>query len=165
MTPDQSALLSRYLEGPDLLERAIADLTEAELDAPPSAGGWTIRQIVHHVADGDDLWKVGIKAALGNEEGEFAFEWYRALSQDAWAERWGYSRRPVDASLALLRAIRAHVAEIVERVPGAWTRSIGVPTPKGTECISVREVIEMQTQHVEHHIDRIAAIRAELGED
>jgi len=164
MSPEQSALLSRYLDGPELLERAIADLSDAELDAPPSGGGWTIRQIVHHVVDGDDLWKVGIKAALGNEEGEFSLEWYSVLPQDTWADRWGYARRPVDASLALLEATRTHVAELLERVPDAWSRSIAVLTGQGTERVSVRQVIEMQIAHVAHHVERIMAIRAERGE-
>ena len=64
-TGDPETVLTRYREGPALLERTLAGLTAAELDAPPRQGGWTIRQIVHHVADGDDLWKVGLKAALG----------------------------------------------------------------------------------------------------
>ena len=164
MNPEQISLLSRYLQGPDQLEHAVADLSAAELDASPSGGGWTIRQIVHHVADGDDLWKVGIKAALGSEEGEFTLEWYGMLPQETWAERWGYARRPVDTSLALLRAIRAHVAELLERVPGAWDRSIAVRTRQGTERVSVSQVIEMQTRHVTHHVERIAAIRAERGD-
>jgi len=164
MNPEQSSLLSRYLEGPDQLERSIADLSDVQLDASPSDGGWTIRQIVHHVVDGDDLWKVGLKAALGNEEGEFALDWYGMLSQETWADRWGYARRPVDTSLALFRAIRAHIAELLEKVPGAWGRSIDVRTPQGTERVSVSQVIEMQTRHVTHHVEKIAAIRAEHGD-
>lgn len=164
MNPDQSSLLSRYLQGPELLEQAIAGLRDAELDASPSQGGWTIRQIIHHVVDGDDLWKIGIKAALGNEEGEFTFEWYWGLPQDTWADRWAYAQRPVEVSLALLRATRAHIAELLERVPDAWSRSIRVRTRQGTERVSVSKVIEMQTDHVVHHVERIAAIRAERGD-
>ncbi|MGD8869240.1 MAG: DinB family protein [Gemmatimonadales bacterium] len=164
MNPDQSSLLSRYLQGPELLEQAVAGLRDAELDASPSQGGWTIRQIIHHVVDGDDLWKIGIKAALGNEEGEFTFEWYWGLPQDTWADRWAYAQRPVEVSLALLRATRAHIAELLERVPDAWSRSIRVRTRQGTERVSVSKVIEMQTDHVVHHVERIAAIRAERGD-
>jgi uncharacterized damage-inducible protein DinB len=164
MNPDQSSLLSRYLQGPELLEQAVAGLRDAELDASPSQGGWTIRQIIHHVVDGDDLWKIGIKAALGNEEGEFTFEWYWGLPQDTWADRWAYAQRPVEVSLALLRATRAHIAELLERVPDAWSRSIRVRTRQGTERVSVSKVIEMQTNHVVHHVERIAAIRAERGD-
>jgi hypothetical protein len=79
---DQDSVLARYMEGPALLERALAGIQETELDAPPSQGGWTIRQIVHHVVDGDDLWKTCIKVALGNEQAEFSLEWYWAQPQE-----------------------------------------------------------------------------------
>ena len=92
------------MKGPALLERALAGVRDADLDAPSSGGGWTIRQIVHHIADGDDLLKTFIKMALGNERGEFRLDWYWALSQDEWAEHWVYARRSLDVSLALLEA-------------------------------------------------------------
>jgi len=161
---DQRSLLSRYLQGPALLEQAVADLGDGDLDAALSQGGWTIRQIVHHVVDGDDLWKTCIKAALGNEEGEFTLEWYWGLPQDTWADRWGYAHRPLDVSLVLFRAIRAHVAQLLEQVPDGWSRSVSVRTPQGTERVSVQFVIEMQTEHVAHHVERIAAIRAGRGD-
>jgi uncharacterized damage-inducible protein DinB len=156
---EQSSLLSRYLQGPAVLEQAVADLTDVDLDAPPLQGGWTIRQIVHHVVDGDDLWMTCVKAALGNEEGEFTLAWYWTLPQDAWADRWGYAHRSLDVSLALFRATRAHIAQLLEHVPDGWSRSVSVRTPQGTERMSVRAVIAMQVDHVAHHIERIAAMR------
>ena len=57
---NKDSVIARYIEGPKLLERALAGLTEADLDTAPAKGGWSIRQIVHHLADGDDLWKMGI---------------------------------------------------------------------------------------------------------
>jgi uncharacterized damage-inducible protein DinB len=164
LAADQRSVLRRYLEGPELLERALTGLQDVELDAPPSQGGWTIRQVVHHIVDGDDLWKMCIKAALGNEEGEFTLEWYWELPQDTWADRWGYAHRPLDVSLALFKAIRAHIAQLLEQVPDGWSRSVSVRTPQGTERLSVQFVIEMQTEHVAHHVERIAAIRAERGD-
>lgn len=64
-----------------------------ELDLPPLVGGWTIRQIVHHIVDGDDLWKACIKAALGNERGEFSLGWYWSLPQQVRAKRWVCAHR------------------------------------------------------------------------
>ncbi len=49
-TPQNRAdTLRRYQEGPQHLEQVILRLTDADLDAKPSRGGWTIRQIVHHI--------------------------------------------------------------------------------------------------------------------
>ena len=157
---DSHAILTRYSEGPRLLERSIAELDDEQLDAPPVRGGWTIRQIVHHVVDGDDIWKVGIKAALGNEAGEFALDWYRTLPQESWADRWAYAHRPLEVSVELFRAIRRHIVELVGQVPEAWSRTIGVRKPDGTvETVSVGFKIEMQADHVEHHVTRILEIR------
>ena len=160
----QASIVARYAEGPARLEQALAGLQDADLDAPPAQGGWPIRQIVHHIVDGDDLWKVGIKAALGNEQGEFTLAWYWVLPQDTWADRWAYAGRPIDVSLALFTAIRAHVTQLLAHVPGAWNRSVTVRKPDGgTTRLTVGAVVEMQADHLQHHVRRILAIRKERG--
>lgn len=161
---DQESVLNRYIEGPALLERALAGLRGTDLDSPPSQGGWTIRQIVHHIVDGDDLWKTCIKAALGNEQGEFTLEWYWALPQEFWANRWAYAKRSLDVSVALLKANRAHILQLLAQVPDGWCRSVGVRRPNGeTERMPVGAVVEMQADHVVHHVNRILAILREHG--
>jgi len=156
----QASIVARYGEGPAQLEQALTGLQDADLDAPPPQGGWTIRQIVHHLVDGDDLWKLGIKAALGNEQGVFTLEWYWVLPQDTWADRWAYAGRPIDVSLALFAATRAHVTQLLAHVPDAWNRSIAVREPDGgTTRLTVGAIVEMQAHHLEHHVRRILAIR------
>lgn len=156
---DKDDVIARYLAGPKLLEGALAGLTDAELDTAPAKGGWTIRQIVHHIADGDDLWKIGIKQALGNDQSEFSLEWYRALSQDTWAEHWAYAQRPIALSLALLKATRDHVIQLIEFVPDGWHKSVGFREPNGNiEIVPVGFIIEMQADHIVHHIKQIEAI-------
>jgi uncharacterized damage-inducible protein DinB len=152
------------MEGPALLGRALDGLQDADLDTPPSQGGWTIRQIVHHIVDGDDLWKTCIKVALGNEQAEFTLEWYWALAQEVWADRWAYAHRSLDVSLALLKANRSHVLQLLEQVPDGWYRSVGFRKSNGeTERLPVGAVVEMQADHVVHHVNRILAIRRENG--
>ncbi|HPR87722.1 MAG TPA: DinB family protein [bacterium] len=161
---DRTGTLSRYREGPHQLEQVVMPLSEADLDARPAQGGWTIRQIVHHIVDGDDIWKMCIKMAMGNEDGEFALEWYWALPQQTWAERWAYAKRSLDVSLALFRAERAHVVQLLESAPEVWERSVTLRTPKGeVERVPVGFVVQMQADHVAHHIERIHAILAERG--
>ncbi len=88
---NKDAVIARYFDGPKLLERALAGLREADLDTVPSKGGWTIRQIVRHLVDGDDIWKMCIKQAFGNDQSEFSLDWYRVLPQDTWVDRWAYA--------------------------------------------------------------------------
>jgi uncharacterized damage-inducible protein DinB len=159
---DRDRAMLRYREGPALLEQAVAGLQDADLDRRPSAGGWSIRQIVHHIVDGDDIWKGCIKMAIGNEQAEFALAWYWSQTQDTWADRWAYSQRPIGTSLSLLKATREHVLQLLECMPETWDRSVTLRTKQGeTERVPVGFVVEMQANHVIHHVERIRAILRE----
>ena len=161
---DRTSTIARYREGPLRLEQVVKGLADSDLDAVPSGGGWTIRQIVHHIVDGDDIWKIAIKMAMGNEEAEFALGWYGALPQKTWGDRWSYSTRSLDVSLTLIKAIRAHIVQLLESTPEVWNRSVVVRTAKGeAEGIPVGSVVQMLADHLHHHIERIRAILQQRG--
>jgi hypothetical protein len=157
---DPQAILARYAAGPAQLEAAIAGLTEAELNLAQTADTWTIRQIVHHIVDGDDLWKVYIKIALGNSSGTFSLQWYWDKPQEAWVESWRYADRAIEPSLALFQANRQHVVQLLQHIPEAWERSIFIQWPEGQKVqTTVGHIVEMQANHVLGHINDILAIR------
>ena len=161
---DQDKILELFKQGPGILENALTGLSSVELDYVPSSGGWSIRQIVHHVVDGDDIWKIGVKTALGGEQSEFSLKWYTALPQIEWAKRWSYEKRPIDLSLTLFSAIRNHILQLLEYAPGGWTKSVKFRNPNGEiEIVPVGFVIQMQADHVEHHVKRIMEIRKEIS--
>jgi len=161
---NQSDILARYAAGPDRLEAAIAGLSAADLDLALGSDNWSIRQIVHHIADGDDLWKEFVKRAIGNPEGEFILAWYWQIAQDEWARRWAYRDRDVAPSLALFRASRAHVIQLLAHRPEAWSHSLLIRWPEGEEVqTSVEWVVAMQARHVDGHLDDIRRIRAAHG--
>src|SRR5512140_2279707 len=97
---DSEAILALYAEGPTQLDAILTDLTESELDLALTNGSWTIRQIVHHIVDGDDIWKICIKAALSNSEGLFSLQWYWDKPQTEWVENWKYANCSLEPSLA-----------------------------------------------------------------
>ncbi len=157
---DIQALLTRYAEGPEQLEAALAGLEETNLDVAETPESWTIRQIVHHIVDGDDLWSMCIKASLGDSRGLFSYRWYWEKPQDEWADNWGYAGREIEPSLALFRANRHHISQLLHQIPGAWEKYTLITLSDGEEkATSVRYVVEMQTKHVEGHIEDIQAIR------
>src|SRR5919201_3423972 len=90
---DRQAILARYVGATAQLEQAIAGLRGPQLDVDGPNNSWSIRQIVHHIVDGDDLWSVAIKAALGNRQSAVGFQWYWDQSQDEWARQWNYAGR------------------------------------------------------------------------
>jgi uncharacterized damage-inducible protein DinB len=163
-TRDPDTILALYANGPAQLEAAIAGLTEEELNLAQSADTWTIRQIVHHVVDGDDIWKIGIKAALGNSSGTFTLQWYWDKPQDEWVKSWDYAGRDLEPSLALFRANRRHILQLLSQMPDAWERSMSIEWPNGQEeRITIGYIVEMQAGHVLGHIDDIRTIRQTHG--
>jgi uncharacterized damage-inducible protein DinB len=158
--PNPTAILARYVGGPAQLAAAITGLDDPQLDLAESSASWTIRQIVHHVADGDDLWKTPILAALGNDDGVFTLRWYWDRPQDEWATSWDYAGRPVESSLDLFSANRRRTAELLARTPDAWERSLWIQLPDGDKRrASVGYIVQMQADHLDGHIDDIRRIR------
>lgn len=161
---DQKNVIESFKEGPAILESALAGLNDSELDYAPSNGGWTIRQIVHHLADGDDLWKISIKIALGNDGADFSLKWYSMFPQTEWAKHWSYEKRPIDTSLALLKASRDHIVQLLKHTDNGWSKSVQFKTPDDkVELIPVGFVVQMQAEHIVHHVKHISAIRKEIS--
>ncbi len=157
-------ILVQYSNGPSLLDSALSGLCETDLDLAPSADSWSIRQIVHHLVDGDDIWKTCIKTALGNSDALFSLQWYTAKPQMEWSESWAYSRRSLDSSLALYRANRAHIIDLIEHIPGALEKTIRFERPGKEEIrVTVFDVVELHVRHLEEHIESIKVIRQMHG--
>ena len=156
---DKDTIIARFLEGPAIIEEVLSGLKESDLDTSPKEGGWTIRQMVHHLADGDDLWKMAIKMALGNENAEFSLNWYQEYPQETWSVRWAYAQRPIEESLAMLKASRLHVIQLINHVPDAWDRFVIFRNRDDElEKVTVGFIIEMQAEHVVHHLKQIEAL-------
>jgi len=163
-TNTHEEILKQYADGPTLLDSALADLSESNLDLALNTDSWTIRQIVHHIADGDDLWKICIKIALGNNEALFSLQWYTVKTQMERSESWACSRCRLESSLALYRANRAHMVDLLKQNQGAFERSIRFERPGKEEIrITIPNVVELQVDHLTEHIESIQAIRQAHG--
>jgi len=155
-----NTFLDLYAKGPEDLESAIAGLTETGLDAALTGESWSIRQIIHHIVDGDDIWKMCIKAALVPPQRVFSFQWYWDIPQVEWAQKWDYAGRSVEPSLALFRANRQHIVQLLSQRPDAWEQTIPFQWPEGEACsLAISTIIQMQTNHVVGHINDIVEIR------
>ena len=60
-------LVQRYREGPAVVEAALAGATDAELDAPPAGGGWSAREVAHHVADSEITSAIRLRRLIAEE--------------------------------------------------------------------------------------------------
>jgi hypothetical protein len=157
-------VLAQYADGPMLLEQALSGLNDSDLDLTLSEDSWTIRQIVHHIADGDDIWKICIKTALGNSDALFSLQWYTVKSQMEWSASWAYPCRGLASSLELYRANRRHIVDVLEHIPGALEKSVRFDRPGREEIrITVFDVVELHVRHLTEHIESINAIRQAHG--
>lgn len=151
--------LAQYANGPAQLESVLSGLAGSDLDWSLSADSWSIRQMVHHLADGDEIWRTCIKAALGNEQGLFTLRWYWDKHQMEWSQNWYYAGRDIELSLAVLRTNRQQMVELINLYPGAPEKSIRLQKPDGgEERITVGYIIDMQGRNVLGHIEDIKQV-------
>jgi len=156
-------VLALYLSGPDALEAALNGLSESDFDSSYAPGTWTIRQIVHHLADGDAVWSVGIRMALGAPGVTFRLDWYPG--NEAWADTLDYARRAVEPAVAFFRAHRLYIAQLLKHFPNAWDRYVTMADPEDQQGqpMSVSTMVGLLTGHVTEHVEEIRKIREKQG--
>ncbi len=160
ITAENQKILTRYAEGPSRLINAVAGLNETNLNQSLSSSSWSIRQLIHHIADGDDFWKLAIKAAIGNNGGTYNVNWYWEIEQDEWVAGWDYAGREIDSSLALFTANRRHTVALLNHFPQAWEHYVNIPWLDGEiRKVVVASTLEGQGNHAIGHIENILAIR------
>lgn len=154
--------IGKYAEGVEQLAAALEGLSESDLDLSRAPGKWTIRQIVHHIADAEDIWKMCIKAALGNSGCRIDMNWY--IVDNKCAEPLDYAHRPITEAVELFNVTRRHVVELVNHLPGAWNRTFTVTwsdQPMEGKIFTVDDVIRFQNLHFLRHIKQIRETRQE----
>jgi len=160
MSAAHAALLKKYLQLPDRLEAAVAGLSESDLDL--RGEGWSIRQYVHHTVEGESMWQLYLRAIIGTDGIEFPIQWYFAISQDEWAQRWASDKRAIQPTLALFRASTRSLVELLRCVdPAAWKHygCVTWPGAKEAKRYSVQEIVLMHLGHMDQHEADIRAIR------
>ena len=151
-TPHET--LELYMQAPHELQSLLEELKEQELDLSMAPGGWTVRQIAHHLADADAMQLARIKVALA-EPGRVWVS--NAYSPQGWSDTVSYSRLAVQPSADLFRAIRDYVAALLQHLPpDAWERyTLNAHGEKTT----VGRTIGLLATHALEHMDDIAEIR------
>src|ERR1700728_529933 len=100
-TPEQRREWIREIaEAPACLRAAVAGLNEEQLDTPYRLGGWTVRQVVHHLPDSHMNSVIRFKLALTEEEPTI-----KPYDEDLWARLGDVRNTPVEVSLRLLESL------------------------------------------------------------
>ena len=148
---DRRSLLDRYRSGYADVEDALGGIADDELDQRATDGGWSPRQVAHHLADSEATAFVRLRrliaedrpAIIGYDEPEYA----RRLHYD----------RPIGSSLLVLKAVRQASAELLESLTDdEWERD-GTHTESG--AYSVDNWLRIYAGHAPDHADQIRAAR------
>jgi len=151
-------LLFRFLSGAKQLQGIVENLPEAELDLSREPDTWSIRQIVHHLADDGDVWSMCIKKAIAIPGAIVRFEGFPG--NRPWAAALEFDKRPIGTALELITAHRRYLGELLEHFSSAWGRIVRLANSAGEVVreMSVREMVEMLADHMWGHIAKIEAI-------
>ncbi len=142
---------------PALLEKAILNLDEAQLQTPYRTDGWTVTQLVHHVADSHMNAYIRFRLALTEDNPTI-----KPYDQDKWVLLKDYKTVPINVSLTLLHSmhIRWHAA-IASLTAEEWERTIY--HPEHDKKISLWELLGDYAWHGAHHVAHITTLRAKEG--
>ena len=142
---------------PDEMRRALAGLTASQLDAPYREGGWTVRQVVHHVPDSHMNAYVRHKLAATEELPEI-----KAYKEAAWAELPDGKSAEIELSLGLLAALHARWVWFLRALPTEmFDRAFVHPAMAGP--VTLDQSIALYAWHSRHHVAHIDALRRRSG--
>lgn len=148
---DRAALLDRFRSGYADVEAALAGITDAELDHPAPDGGWTARQVVHHLADSEGTAYVRLRRLIAEDDPVIV-----GYDEPEYARRLHYDR-PIASSLAVLRGVRESSLSLLESLtPAEWERR-GTHSESG--AYSVDRWLEIYASHSHDHAAQIRAAR------
>jgi DinB family protein len=150
----RAALVARYEAGPGVLRAAVAGLGDAELDHRPSDGGWTPREVVHHVADSEMTSAIRLRRLIAEDDPLIV-----GYDGDEFARRLHYADRPIGPALAAVEAARSTTTQILRGLTDAeWART-GTHSESGP--YGVEAWLEIYAVHCDEHADQIRAALAD----
>jgi hypothetical protein len=135
------------------LERSVAGLTDAQLDTRYRVGGWTVRQVVHHLADSHINAYTRVRLLLTEREPTI-----KPYDQDKWAALPDAHTLPVTVSLALLHPLHVRLAAAFRNAqPEEWSRTVLHPE---WGRLTLDHFLNEYAWHGHHHLEQISALKA-----
>ena len=154
-TPEDRARWISEIESlPAQLRAAVAAVGEARLDTPYRPGGWTVRQVVHHLPDSHANAFIRVKLALTEEAPTI-----KAYDEARWAELPDVRLTPVSVSLTLLEALHARWVVLLRALaPEDWARTF--VHPDHGRQLTLDHATAMYAWHSRHHLGHVLSVAA-----
>jgi hypothetical protein len=138
------------------LREVTAGLSDAQLDTPYREGGWTARQVVHHLADSHANAYIRYKLALTED-----WPTVKTYDEAAWAKLADSRKLPIDGSMAMIAALHGRWVALLESLSEEDFQK-GYNHPEhGRQSLST--ALAMYAWHARHHTAHISGLRARQG--
>ena len=149
--------LQEIAQLPDNLEQAIANLNETQLQTPYRDGGWTVQQLVHHIADSHLNSYIRFKLALTENNPTIT-----PYDEKLWAELNDVKTVPVSVSVDLLRALhRRWISALKDLSADDWNKAFYHPQQQKETTLWT--ALGIYAWHGKHHAAHITALRERMG--
>ncbi|MGB9068541.1 MAG: putative metal-dependent hydrolase [Candidatus Acidiferrales bacterium] len=157
LTPDgRRAAIEAIAAVPTRLRAAVAGLSPGQLDTPYRPGGWTVRQLVHHIGDSHMNALTRFKLALTEDEPAI-----KTYEENLWAELADSKTPPIEPSLALIDNLHTRWVILLRSLtPQQFPRKFRHPA-WGSETVDF--LLAQYAWHGQHHVAHITSLRQRNG--
>lgn len=153
---ERAGFIDQIAEAPARMRAAVAGLDDAQLDTPYRPGGWTVRQVVHHVPDSHMNSYVRFRLALTEDDPVI-----KPYEEARWAQLSDARAMPIEPSLALLESLHARWVPLLRSMSEAeWKRSFRHPE---LGPVRLEQNAALYAWHGRHHVGHITALRERMG--
>jgi hypothetical protein len=153
---DIADFVSRIEALPVKLSDAVTGLNDSQLDTHYREGGWTIRQVIHHIADSHMNAFIRIKWTLTEDSPVI-----KAYDEKSWAET-PETNLPIAISINLLLALHVKFVALAKRIPQKDLSRYFIH-PDTKKEISLGQLLGMYAWHGDHHLAHVTALKAKRG--
>lgn len=137
---------------PNRLEQLVAHITEEQLETPYRPGGWTVRQVIHHIADSHHHSYARFKWALTEDK-----PLIKAYEEKDWAELKDVKHAPIAMSLLHIRALHGKLVHLLKSMNDAdFERSFMHPETGKEVFLKVN--LAIYAWHCNHHYEHIESV-------
>jgi hypothetical protein len=152
------ALIDRIEQAPAHLRAAVTGLTPQQIDTPYRPGGWTVRQLVHHVPDSHMHSYCRFRLALTEDVPAV-----KGYDQERWAELFDSRTAPVEVSLALLESLHRRWVLLLRSLTDTDFARTFLHSELGP--VTLDRNLALYAWHGDHHVAHITALRARMEWD
>lgn len=155
---DRASWIEAVEQCPSDMRRAVAGLTDAQLDTPYRPEGWTLRQVVHHLADSHMNCYIRFKLALTEDNPTI-----KPYDEQAWALLPEAKSGPIEMSLALVDTIHTRWTIVLRNMTDAdFKRTFDHPARRNEGPIPLGLALAHYSWHGRHHVAHVTSLRERM---